>query len=981
MRLPAYTLCCLVVGVLVLASPGTARGGNAPEGALTLAALENQRFANPSYSPDGNWIAMSDGGHNALYLCNVTDNTTTQIASSPSGGYAYNWSPDSTKLGFKLLVPTAGSAMPLQVPVVFNVGKKTMIALSTAVQQAGVPSFAATGQIAFTIGQELRIANRSGKTLQTFLLDHYANLTPIAPNGTMVAYNDLYGRICVIDLGTGVSTPLTADEDGYFNPVWSPDSNRLVVSTIAGVLRTIEVSTGALHELGEGFTPSWGPDSKTVFFNKVDRLDGIQVNREDICQAQFDGSGAVTLTQDNAIQSRVARVAADGSKIVFVSPADGELYQTPLLGGNSTLKAAGAPQDASPQATPGAPSLGQALKLSSIGMPMQELTASAPIIEAAKDTLSAEPAADAGKKSLAIAPTTDAGATPDAVDADQHIAAPLTIATNTVVNGTVPYLHQVYDTPDNFDGNWACNATSAAMCLAYVGKIGYWDVTCCCPSSHVSHYGRYISQVYTNNGYTYNIGSPDASGVTAWGGYGYIVRNNWADTKGYMRDYFNNHGDTSSVDWSPTFAKLQTEINASHPFVVLNTLTTAGHYIVAKGYVNGQYVGYFNDPYGNKNTGYMNYNGNGVYYDWPGYNYGHSNLNTVPCIIYSRANPPSTWNATYNAQSYPSSMAAGATATVWAEFNNTGTGHWTHSNTYLGTSSPQDRDSAFCTSGNWANCHRPSDVDQSDVANGQVGRFTFILTAPGTPGTYTEKFKLVQEGVTWFGPEITWTITVTGSDTTAPSVPSGLTATAASTSQINLSWTASTDNVGVTGYKIYRNGSYLTSVTGTSYSNTGLAMGTTYSYTVSAYDAASNESAQSAAKDETTWIIVDNADAGFSASANWSTGTSSTDKYGTNYRFRSTAAISDQAVWAFTIPTTDNYEVYAWWSVGANRSTTAPYSVNGGSGIPKNQQANGGTWNSLGTFSMAAGSNNVKLSCWTTSGYVVIADAVRLVRR
>jgi len=47
-------------------------------------------------------------------------------------------------------------------------------------------------------------------------------------------------------------------------------------------------------------------------------------------------------------------------------------------------------------------------------------------------------------------------------------------------------------------------------------------------------------------------------------------------------------------------------------------------------------------------------------------------------------------------------------------------------------------------------------------------------------------------------------------DATPPTVPTGLTATAASTSQINLVWTASTDNVGVTGYRVYRDGTLLT---------------------------------------------------------------------------------------------------------------------------------------------------------------------------
>lgn len=84
-----------------------------------------------------------------------------------------------------------------------------------------------------------------------------------------------------------------------------------------------------------------------------------------------------------------------------------------------------------------------------------------------------------------------------------------------------------------------------------------------------------------------------------------------------------------------------------------------------------------------------------------------------------------------------------------------------------------------------------------------------------------------------------------GGDTTAPNTPTNLAATAASNSQIDLSWAASTDNVGVAGYKIYRDGTYLKSVTTTSTSDTGLSANTQYCYTVSAYDTAGNESAQS----------------------------------------------------------------------------------------------------------------------------------------
>jgi chitodextrinase len=97
-------------------------------------------------------------------------------------------------------------------------------------------------------------------------------------------------------------------------------------------------------------------------------------------------------------------------------------------------------------------------------------------------------------------------------------------------------------------------------------------------------------------------------------------------------------------------------------------------------------------------------------------------------------------------------------------------------------------------------------------------------------------------------------------DTAAPSTPSGLSGTAASPTQINLSWTASTDNVAVTGYRVYRNGALLATLGNVLvYQNTGVSVSTTYSYTVQAFDAAGNASAQSTAAIVTTPATPDTA--------------------------------------------------------------------------------------------------------------------------
>ena len=82
--------------------------------------------------------------------------------------------------------------------------------------------------------------------------------------------------------------------------------------------------------------------------------------------------------------------------------------------------------------------------------------------------------------------------------------------------------------------------------------------------------------------------------------------------------------------------------------------------------------------------------------------------------------------------------------------------------------------------------------------------------------------------------------------TSPPSVPTGVAGTVTSATQINLTWTASTDSAGsVAGYNVLRNGTKVGTSTNTSYQDTGLSVGTTYTYTVSAYNAAGNTSGQS----------------------------------------------------------------------------------------------------------------------------------------
>lgn len=97
------------------------------------------------------------------------------------------------------------------------------------------------------------------------------------------------------------------------------------------------------------------------------------------------------------------------------------------------------------------------------------------------------------------------------------------------------------------------------------------------------------------------------------------------------------------------------------------------------------------------------------------------------------------------------------------------------------------------------------------------------------------------------------TTTITTPDVVAPTVPTNLTTIPASDTQITLNWTASTDNVAVAGYQIYRD-NFQIATTGavTTFSDTGLASTTLYSYFIRAFDSSGNTSASSTASATTT---------------------------------------------------------------------------------------------------------------------------------
>ncbi|WP_420551991.1 GEVED domain-containing protein [Tenacibaculum aiptasiae] len=137
--------------------------------------------------------------------------------------------------------------------------------------------------------------------------------------------------------------------------------------------------------------------------------------------------------------------------------------------------------------------------------------------------------------------------------------------------------------------------------------------------------------------------------------------------------------------------------------------------------------------------------------------------------------------------------------------------------------------------------------DGSSASATQLGKFSGTSTPNAVTSTGNAMFvKFTSDGsVTSAGWAANYTSATSSADTQAPTAPSSLTASNVAQTTLTLNWSASSDNVGVTEYDVYRGSTKLGSTANTSVNITGLTAGTAYSFSVRAKDAAGNVSSSS----------------------------------------------------------------------------------------------------------------------------------------
>lgn len=518
-------------------------------------------------------IVATDNFCSTIYLIN--NGTPVELLKSPGCGRYYTISDDRSKIAFKLIKPDG-----MQVPAIYNLANNTTIELAGSSKRCGQPGFIDNGYYYSDKNSlsylQFEDDTESGSGVH-FEKIELPNIIAVSKNSNAIVYTNASEQLVYLnlDFNEGAFDEITNGPGGFMMPQWSPDDNKLLYSSLSGQIFVWDKISRSTVSIGKGNHSSWSPDSKWIVFDRVE-AENFKFISSDLFIASADGKTTKNISNTPDINEMYPSFGAENAIV----------YSTYDAKGIAVSK------------------LNASLELEAV-----QTAANAKLMNVGSNVLFSFQE-------------------PGIVQDVQSIS---------TVSGTVPYINQIYDTPDWHGGSGSCAPTSANMVIAYYNRLPYWDITASWPSPHTSHYGAYIADKYRYSEIYFSDVAGDSNSNNAWGGYGYMWTGSYSPNS-RMADYLTNHNINSVHSYNTVYTDVTAQIDSNYLMPICNLLTSAGHLTVPVGYVNGQHTLIFNDPYGNKNNGtWPNYSGANSYYDWPGYNNGYQNLNQMAWTVSGQA--------------------------------------------------------------------------------------------------------------------------------------------------------------------------------------------------------------------------------------------------------------------------------------------------------------------------------------------------------
>ncbi len=496
-------------------------------------------------------LILTDNFASQIFL--LEDGELVSICESAGCGRYFEVSPDGSKIGYKLIKDDGQ-----QYPAILDIDSRKTTVLSESHTLCGQISFSDNNLIAYSSDEKIIVQNTITKDISEIKINTYSNLTPISPDGNWVAYNNNRDQIFVININTKNVLQITDNKGGYVYPKWSPDSKKILFSSLGGNLYVYDFGLDKTYSIGRGGAAKWRGDSQCVLFQRT-KANDFKFEGSELFLATYDAQKIWQLTNTTDTHE-MNPIFLNNNKIAY------NTYN------KKTIQTA-------------------------------DLTSKSYELENSETIY-----IDNGKTNV------------------RYYALRNSRQDSTYIYD-IPYVHQVYDTPNNFDGSGACAPATSIMAIAYYNKLPKWKTTVSLPYEHISDYGNYVADKYHYNENFYDDYA-SAYGTDSWGGYGFMWSGSYSPNS-RMSQYISNHDISSNQLWtsSCTYDYTVNEINLGYPHAICTWITNSGHLKLVRGYIHNQHTLIFNDPFGDKNTpGYPSYDGINAKYDWPGYNNGYQNL-------------------------------------------------------------------------------------------------------------------------------------------------------------------------------------------------------------------------------------------------------------------------------------------------------------------------------------------------------------------
>lgn len=279
-------------------------------------------YENPKWSPDGTKIAYTELGYNNLYVIDANGGKRTQISSDTGVGYRYQWSADSKEIlvrDTRWEKTATGMTRSHAAWAVDMQGKKVRMSQDSEYMQPASWRYTARGNKRIVCPDAQVIDMPQVQALPKALVARTvalpSNKVSFYADGENLYKIDANGKKSLINAGPS------------YCPALSPDGKKVAFNQVDDVCVMNIDGTGKVV-IGRGFNPTWVNDSQIVF--EVTSDDGHVYTSGELYIANINGTGVKAITSTPDMIEMNPNVSPDGSKIVFSSFTDGQIYVADL---------------------------------------------------------------------------------------------------------------------------------------------------------------------------------------------------------------------------------------------------------------------------------------------------------------------------------------------------------------------------------------------------------------------------------------------------------------------------------------------------------------------------------------------------------------------------------------------------------------------------------------------------------------------------